>query len=107
MRGSSLDLIEKSFEAAGVAFSNEGIIETVRKFFNWVKEKLVQLKDWFIGLFTSSKKKTESTKMISLSNKIVGVIYGIYAKLMNIMLGTCDRMMRTVPAFGWHRINIL
>jgi len=59
------ELVEKSFEAAGVTFSNEGIIETARKFFNWVKEKLVQLKDWFVGLFTSSKKKSEKIDEMS------------------------------------------
>ena len=46
-----MDLVGASFEGSGITFSNEGIVDSIKKFFKWIKDKIVALWKWFWGLF--------------------------------------------------------
>jgi hypothetical protein len=71
-----VELVGASFESANITFSNEGFIESVKNFFVWIKDKIVELWKWFWGLFGFYKKKNDQNKDI---------------------LGACEAVLNTNP----------
>ena len=53
------DLVGASFEEAGVSFSMEGIVESIKNFFKRIGEAFTRLWNWFIGLFSRTKKQAK------------------------------------------------
>ena len=57
-----MDLVGASFEGSGITFSNEGIVDSIKNFFVWIKDKIVELWKWFWGLLGFYKDEDKEIK---------------------------------------------
>lgn len=60
-----MELVGSSFESSNITFSNEGIVEAIKDFFVWIKDKIVELWKWFWGLFGFCKNETKNVQKAS------------------------------------------
>jgi hypothetical protein len=59
-----MELVGSSFESSNITFSNEGIVEAIKDFFVWIKDKIVELWKWFWGLFGFFKDSANKTTKV-------------------------------------------
>lgn len=56
------ELVGASLESAGITFSIEGIGEKIASFFKMIKEKIIAIGKWFLGLFGFFKQAQKKSK---------------------------------------------